>query len=125
MGVIMARILIVDDDSSIRALLRELLEEEGYQVEEANNGKQGVSSYRANPADLVITDILMPEKDGVELIMELQESFPEVKIIAMSGGGRGLDAQFNLRIAKDFGAVQQIEKPFSRKQVLETVRRVL
>ncbi|MBF0401325.1 MAG: response regulator [Magnetococcales bacterium] len=121
----MARILIVDDDSSIRALLREILEEEGYQVEEAVDGKQGVLCYRENPADLVITDILMPEKDGVELIMELQESFPEIKIVAMSGGGRGLDAQFNLRIAKDFGAVQQMEKPFTRKHVLETVRRAL
>lgn len=124
-GVIMARILIVDDDSSIRALLREILEAEGHQVEEASNGKLGVLSYRANPTDLVITDILMPEKDGVELIMELQESFPAIKIIAMSGGGRGLDAQYNLRIAKDFGAVQQIEKPFTRKQVVETVRRAL
>ncbi len=121
----MARILIVDDDGSIRALLREVLEEEGYQVGEAADGKQGVLRYREDPADLVITDILMPEKDGVELIMELQESFPEVKIIAMSGGGRGLDSQFNLRIARDFGAVQLMEKPFTRKQVLETVRRVL
>lgn len=121
----MARILVVDDDISIRALLREILEEEGHLVEEAGDGKQGVLCYRAQPADLVITDILMPEKDGVELIMDLQESYPEVKIIAMSGGGRGLDAQFSLRIAKDFGAVQQLEKPFTQKQVLATVRRVL
>ncbi|MEO5362413.1 MAG: response regulator [Magnetococcus sp. DMHC-8] len=121
----MARILVVDDDMSIRALLREILEEEGHQVTEAVDGKQGVHIYREEPADLVITDILMPEKDGVELIMELQETFPEVRIIAMSGGGRGLDAQFSLRIAKDFGAVQQMEKPFTRKRVLETVQRVL
>ena len=121
----MARILVVDDDMSIRALLREILEEDGHQVDEAADGKQGVASYRTKPVDLVITDMLMPEKDGVELIMELQENFPDIKIIAMSGGGRGLDAQFSLRVAKDFGAIQQLEKPFTAKQVLATVQRVL
>ena len=121
----MARIMVVDDDDSIRALLREFLEEDGHSVVEAADGKQGVRSYKENPVDIVITDILMPEKDGVELIMELQDSFPQVKIIAMSGGGRGLDAEFNLRIARDFGALQQLEKPFSRENVLATVRKVL
>ncbi|MBF0162372.1 MAG: response regulator [Magnetococcales bacterium] len=121
----MARILVVDDDIAIRAFLREVLEADGHQVDEAGDGKQGVLCYQKQPSDLVITDILMPEKDGVELIMELQESFPEIKIIAMSGGGRGLDAQFSLRIARDFGAIQQLEKPFTRKRVLETVYRVL
>lgn len=121
----MARILVIDDDAAIRALLREILESAGHQVQEASDGRQGVSCYRDNGADLVVTDILMPEKDGVELIMELQEWFPEVKIIAMSGGGRGLDASFNLRIAKDFGALQQIRKPFSEDDVLDVVSRAL
>ncbi len=121
----MARILVVDDDPSIRALLREILEEEGHQVLEAVDGRDGVRQYRAEPTDLVITDILMPEKDGVELIMDLLEGYPKVRIVAMSGGGRGLDAQFNLRIATDFGAVQQMEKPFTRQQVLDIVQRVL
>ena len=97
----MAHILVVDDDMSIRAFVLEILEEEGYSVEEAVDGKQGLQRYREEPADLVITDILMPEVDGVEFIMCLQEIYPGVKIIAMSGGGRGLDASFNLRIAKD------------------------
>lgn len=121
----MARILVVDDDDSIRALLREILEEEGHHVEEASDGKQGTAQYRTEPADLIITDILMPEKDGVELIMELQERFPKVKIIAMSGGGRGMDATFNLRIARDFGALQQVKKPFSKEVLLDAVRNVL
>lgn len=121
----MARILVVDDDAAVRALLREVLEEEGFTVKEAADGKQGVVSYRDDPTDLIITDILMPEKDGVELIMELQESFPDVKIIAMSGGGRGLDAEFNLRIARDFGALQRLEKPFTRKSLLGAVDKVL
>ncbi|MBF0461341.1 MAG: response regulator [Magnetococcales bacterium] len=121
----MTRILVVDDDISIRILLREFLEKEGYRVDEAVDGRQGVLRYRENPADMIITDILMPEKDGVELIMELREIYPDVRIVAMSAGGRGLDAQFSLRIAKDFGAIQQLEKPFTRKRVLEIVRRVL
>ena len=121
----MAHILVVDDDDSIRALLREILENEGHHVQEAKDGKQGVASYQQHPTDIIVTDILMPEKDGVELIMELQDSFPEVKIIAMSGGGRGLDAEFNLRIAQDFGALQQISKPFSHQQVLEAVAKLL
>ena len=121
----MAHILVVDDDYVIRELLREILEKEGHRVEEAVDGKQGLASYQENPADLLITDILMPEKDGVELILELQESFPDAKIIAMSGGGRGLDAEFNLRIAEDFGALQQLEKPFTVKDVLTAVRKIL
>ena len=121
----MATILVVDDDQTIRALLREILNNEGHHILEAIDGKQGMKQFQATRPDLVITDILMPEKDGVELIMELQESDQNVKIIAMSGGGRGLDAEFNLRIAKDFGAVQQLEKPFTRQAVLGAVRRAL
>ncbi|MBF0140621.1 MAG: response regulator [Magnetococcales bacterium] len=121
----MAHVLVVDDDMSIRAFVLEILEEEGHSIEEAVDGKQGLQRYREEPADLVITDILMPEVDGVEFIMQLQEIYPGVKIIAMSGGGRGLDASFNLRIAKDFGAVQQIEKPFTRERLLEAVRQVV
>ena len=121
----MAHVLVVDDDMSIRAFVLEILEEEGHSVEEAVDGKQGLQRYREEPADLVITDILMPEVDGVEFIMQLQEIYPGVKIIAMSGGGRGLDASFNLRIAKDFSAVQQLEKPFTRETLLEAVRQVV
>ncbi len=121
----MANILVVDDDQTILALLREILTNEGHHVREASDGKQGIQLFQEMLPDLVITDILMPEKDGVELIMELQETFQNVKIIAMSGGGRGLDAEFNLRIAKDFGAVQQLEKPFTRQAVLGAVRKAL
>lgn len=121
----MAHVLVVDDDASVRALLRTILEEEGHRVDEAVDGKQGVAHYTRTPLDLVITDVLMPEKDGVELIMELQAHFPDVKIIAMSGGGRGLDAQFNLRIASDFGAIRRLEKPFSRQEVLDAVQAAL
>ncbi len=121
----MARILIVDDDISIRVLLREILTEAGHKVEEASDGRAGLRAYRKMTPDLVITDILMPEKDGVELIMELKELAAAVRIVAMSGGGRGLDAVFNLRMAKDFGATCQLVKPFNRQQVLDAVNEAL
>ena len=121
----MARILVVDDDISIRALLRSFLEEDGHRVDEAVDGKQGVSQCLADPVDIVITDIIMPEKDGVEFIIELRKSFPCVKIIAMSGGGWGMDAPLGLRLAKAFGAGHSLEKPLSQKRVLEAVHLVL
>lgn len=122
----MARILVIDDDPSIRFLLRELLEDAGHEVKEAPDGRAGLKSYRQNPPDLVMTDILMPEKDGVELIMELTEmSDHKVRIVAMSGGGRGLDAAFNLRMAQDFGASRVLVKPFTRKQAIDAVNEVL
>ncbi|MEO5340733.1 MAG: response regulator [Magnetococcus sp. MYC-9] len=121
----MSRILVVDDDESIRVLLREFLERDGHQVEEAVNGKQALLRYRQDPADLVITDIFMPEQDGFELILEIQASFPAVKIIAMSGGGCGMDASLGLRLTRFFGAVRQLEKPFTRERLLEMVHLVL
>ncbi|MBF0179120.1 MAG: response regulator [Magnetococcales bacterium] len=121
----MAHILVIDDDISIRALLREILEEEGHVVEEANDGRAGLRQFRKQRPDLVMTDILMPEKDGVELIMELKELSAQIPILAMSGGGRGLDAAFNLRMAQDFGANRVLVKPFSRSQALELVQEIL
>ena len=91
----MALILIIDDDDQIRRVLRKTLERDGYDVADAPNGKEGIRLYRENPADLVITDIIMPEKEGIETIRELRRDFPEVKIIAISGGGRiGPDSYF-------------------------------
>ncbi|HIJ84739.1 MAG: response regulator receiver protein [Magnetococcales bacterium] len=122
----MAQILIVDDDHTIRAYLRAILEgEDGHQLQEAQDGAEGIRLYRAHPFDLVITDILMPIKDGVELIMEMTETFPGVRIVAMSGGGRGLEASFNLDMAKDFGAVRVMTKPFSPEDVRRAVADVL
>lgn len=121
----MARILIIDDDEIIRVLLREILEEAGHEVEDAPDGRAGLRCFRKSAPDLVITDILMPEKDGVELIMELQDLNPRVRIVAMSGGGRGLDAAFNLRMAQDFGARRVLVKPFTRSQAMEMVNEAL
>jgi len=84
----MARILVIDDDIQILEMLGQTLEREGYEVVDALDGKEGMRLYREAPTDLVITDIVMPEKEGVETIMELKRDFPDVKIIAMSGGGQ-------------------------------------
>ena len=121
----MARILIVDDDVVIRDLLRVFLESDGHQVDEAVDGKQAVMRFRENLSDIVITDIFMPENDGLELIMELKIDFPDVKIISISGGSQNLNKKLVLKFAKLLGTVQQLEKPFTKKQVLEAVHVML
>ena len=83
----MARILVIDDDDRIRGMVLEMLSESGHEVGEASNGQEGLDQFRQTPTDLVITDILMPEKDGLEIIQILKKENPEVKIIAVSGGG--------------------------------------
>ena len=98
----MARILLIDDEDAFRGMLRQVLEREGYQVEEAPDGLKGVQHYRAAPTDLIITDILMPGQEGLETIRRLREEHPEAKIIAISGGGRKGTLDF-LPLAKRLG----------------------
>ena len=81
----MATILVIDDQAPVRTLLRTVLEQAGHEVTEAPNGRLGLAAYRASPADLVITDILMPEMNGLDLILELTRAFLNVKVIAISG----------------------------------------
>ena len=116
----MARILIIDDEHDIWVALRVTLEKAGHKVLEASNGQEGVKLYVQNPTDLVITDILMPEKDGVEILLELRADYPDVKIIAMSGGGHDF-----LPMAKEFGALRTLRKPFRRADLLQAVKEVL
>jgi len=84
----MARILVIDDDDQILRTLHQVLEMEGHEVVDTSNGKEGIKFFRENGADLIITDIVMPEKEGLETIMELRRDFPDIKVIAISGGGR-------------------------------------
>ena len=114
----MARILVIDDDESIRFLLRAVLEFQGYDVIEAENGYEGLLRYQVEPADLVITDMQMPVMDGLELLMELQRTFPRVKVIAISGGRRTLE------VAKTF-TPHTFEKPFSLEEVVDTVHELV
>ncbi len=120
----LARILVADDDECMRSVLREMLERAGYEVMEASNGIIAMILQKENPADLVITDILMPEKEGIETILELKRDFPEVKIIAISGGGRGGSEEY-LAIAGKMGAETTLAKPFMRKELLKAVRELL
>ena len=117
-------ILVIDDEEPVRAVLRQMLEKEGYRVEEAPNGTVGMSLLQDHFIDLVITDLFMPEKEGIETMREVRKSFPQVKIIAMSGGGRIGKLDF-LPMAESFGAQRTLAKPFERKELLETVRAVL
>ncbi len=121
----MARILVIDDDAQVRTVLLKSLERDGYQVMDAPNGKVGMKLFQEEPFDLVITDIVMPEKEGIETIGELRHYFPETKIIAISGGGRNLKANVVLHTAKILGAHCTLFKPFEIEKFLNTVKHVL
>ncbi len=115
----MPTILIIDDEEPIRALLRTTLEAAGYEVMEAANGRQGLALYRLRPTDLIITDILMPELNGLDMMLELTRQFLHAKVIAISGvGGETND----LDVAKLLGARRTFHKPFSLSKLLDAVR---
>ena len=120
----MARILIIDDESQIRSMLRLMLERVGYEVIEAADGMEGIRQYRDNPADLIITDLIMPNKDGIGMIIELKKEFPKVKIIAMSGGGVNRPEGY-LDGAKKLGATRTLTKPIDRDEMLNAVKDTL
>ncbi len=115
----MATILIIDDEEIIRVLLRSALEEAGYEVTEAANGREGLELYRHRQTDLVITDILMPELNGLDMLLELTREFLDAKVIAISGAGEEKNV---LDVAKLLGARQTFQKPFSLPLLLGAVR---
>jgi two-component system response regulator (stage 0 sporulation protein F) len=115
----MATILVIDDEEAIRTLLRTALEEAGYEVMEASNGRIGLELYRQRSTDLVITDILMPELNGLDMMLELTRGFLNVKVIAISG----IHGQEHvLDVAKLLGARQTFHKPLNLQQLLSAVR---
>jgi len=125
----MSRILVIDDERSIGELLRDYLEKAGYDVQIAVNGDEGMRLFREQPADLIITDIFMPIREGLDTIKELHRDYPGVKIIAMSGGcrvepGNASTMDF-LSIAKEFGACATFSKPFHMKDILAAVDKLL
>ena len=121
----MKRILVIEDDTQLRQMLRQLLERQGYEVVDAPDGKEGIKLYRQAPTDLIITDIIMPEKEGVETIIELKRDYPDVRIIAISGGSRGIDATDCLSYVKGVGVQRTFTKPFEHKELLVAVQELL
>ena len=120
----MARIYVFDDEPSILLMIKKMLEKAGHEVDIALNGKEGVELFKKNIPDLLITDIIMPEKEGLETIFELRRKYPELKIIAISGGGRiGPDGY--LPGAKLLGADMTFQKPLDQKEFLQAISLLL
>jgi two-component system, response regulator, stage 0 sporulation protein F len=116
--------MVVDDEESIRSLLRVVLEQVGHEVVEVSNGVEALRAHAQAPADIVITDLVMPEMEGLDVLRELKRRTPGVKIVAMSGGGVG-QAGLYLDLATRFGAEMTFQKPFSLMAVREAVQRLL
>lgn len=115
------RVLIIDDNPDQRATLRMCLQLHGYEVEEAPNGRVGLELQRCRPCDVVVTDLFMPEKDGIETIPELRLEYPSVPIIAVSGHASRTGADF-LRVAEELGADRTLRKPFATEELLDAIR---
>jgi DNA-binding response OmpR family regulator len=120
----MTRVLLVDDDPHIRSMLKIVLERAGHQVEECADGTKALKSHKQHPADLILTDLVMPDKEGLETIREIRRTDRNVKIIAMSGGGRAGNQDY-LKSAKLLGADAVIAKPFTKDEIVDTIRKVL
>ena len=120
----MASILIIDDDDALRHTMRKILERAGHRVREAADGARGLTLFRQEASDVVVTDLIMPEKEGIETIIELREGYPWVKILAVSGGG-SVDPDGPLTDARYLGADATLPKPFSVEDLQDAVARLL
>ncbi|MDQ5984421.1 MAG: Response regulator receiver protein CpdR [Syntrophus sp. SKADARSKE-3] len=120
----MKRVLVVDDDDQFRGMLVKLLQKAGYDVAGAENGRVAEAIQQENPFDLIITDIIMPDKEGIETIIGIRKSYPQTMIIAMSGGGRVGPTPY-LESARSLGAQMTFSKPFKTSEILEAVRSLL
>lgn len=118
------RILVIDDEPTTLDLLRRALELKGYNVSTARNGQEGVELFQQHPSDLVITDMVMPIKDGLQTILDLRSDVPELPVIAISGGGT-ISKERYLAIAAYLDKVVTIAKPFSLEEITEAVEKLL
>jgi DNA-binding NtrC family response regulator len=117
-------ILVIDDEPALREILSQVLTTAGHRVVGAGNGKEASKALTTSAFDVVVTDVIMPEKDGMQVISELRKKFPEVRIIAMSGGGHVSRDQY-LKIAKGLGAHAVLEKPFTNQKLLDTIEALI
>ena len=120
----MPHVLLIDDEKLVRLTVRKMLEAEGYDVSEAEDGRDGLDSFKQQPFDLVITDMVMPEREGIETIAAIRKIKPDQKILAISGGGRNKNLDY-LSMAVLQGAADKLAKPFSRSELLSVVTRCL
>lgn len=121
----MARILLIEDDESIRPLLEATLEREGHAVTSAINGQDGVAKFKPGEFDLIITDLVMPEKEGIEVLQDVRSRDKTVKALAMSGGGKFGGSDTYLRLASLLGAGKVLAKPFTPTQFIDAVNEAL
>ena len=119
----MVRVLVVDDNADMRDTLRVLLDRSGYDTETARDGQQALDVHRRRPVEVLLTDIYMPLSDGIETIQTFRRDFPEVKIIAMSGGGITVRGSY-LGVASDIGADATLQKPFAFEALLAVFERL-
>jgi len=120
----MANILVTDDEELVRFTIREMLEAHGHVVSEAKDGNELIAHCNQHATDIVVTDIIMPEKEGIESIIELKQDRPEIKVLAISGGGRTKNMDF-LDVAKQFGANGVLAKPFTEEELIEAINELL
>jgi len=117
-------ILLIDDEDALRGLIADALRAAGYQVVTAGNGQEANLALESGTIDLVVTDLIMPKMDGIEVLTELHRTKPQMPVIVMSGGGRMPPGQY-LEMARTFGAEAIIEKPFSPSQLVKMVGSIL
>ena len=120
----MATILVIDDEPVDRMIVAEVLRAEGHDVVEASNGAEGIKAIDKADLDVLVTDLIMPDKDGIETIMEIRQSNPDLKILAVSGGGRHGDLS-SLEVAKDLGADSTLAKPIDAERLIAIVNELL
>ena len=128
---IMPRGLIIDDEEDIRDVLTDVLNRAGFEVDVASTGDEGIDKNRSKPVDVIVTDIIMPGKDGVAAIREIRKEFPDAKVIAISGGGNfgpnayepnAIKTTAYLAAADEAGADVILSKPFDREALMEAIR---
>lgn len=118
------RILVVDDDGDVRELVCRMLEQDGYEAVPAEGGRQALERVNLLPPDLVITDVVMPDMDGFEVLLKLRHLAPDVEALVMSGGGR-VAPEIYLETARRLGASAVLRKPFTRAEMLDAVHQIL
>lgn len=121
----MTHILVVEDDTQFCTMISQMLNQDGHRVSVAGNGEEGMRRVTEAPPELILTDILMPGTDGIDLIMSLNRQGSGIPVIAMSGGRRSIRADFNLESAALLGVKATLSKPFTRAELREAIRTAL